>query len=123
MSALDLNACIYEAEVHHRLEHVREYLQQFTRCPSTSAMVALLSLRALHEECLQMGHRDLSELCAWMERGVLALRLGNGRGAEKLLSILPNACDRIEERAHAEVYGIELPIETELESLLDADAA
>lgn len=123
MTAPDLNACIFEAEVHHRLEHVRDYLKHVRTHPATSAMVALLSLRGLHEECLQAGHRDLSELSAWMERGVLALRLGNGRGAEKLLSILASSCDQIEERAHAHAHGIDLSIDEELEPLLDADAA
>lgn len=123
MLGLDLNACVFEAEVHHRLDHVREYIEQFRLSPSASAMVPLLSLRALHEECAQVGHRDLSELCTWMERGVLALRLGNGKGADRLLAILSNACDRIEERAHAEAHGIQLPDAADLDSLADADAA
>ena len=123
MLAPDLNACVYEAEVSHRLDHVRNYLQDFRRDRSSSVMVPLWNVRALDDECIQVGHKDLSELCSWMERGLLELQLRHGKRADELLAELADACNRIEQRAHADAHGLEISPAMHIESLMDSNAA
>ena len=115
MKQRDLNASVYEAEVNHRLEHVQRYLWDVRRGQGASVMVPLWNLRALQDESRQAGHKDISELCDWMERSIMSLetlRGGSDRNApardrnpDKLASEIARVGDYIKQRAHSLACG------------------
>ncbi len=123
MFGLDLNACIFEAVVFHRLEHVKRYLADLERGRAASPVISLVSVRSLFEESLQAGYRDIAELCAWMERIIMALQQGRGQNASVLRSGISQACDRIASQAHANTHrAAESPLRS-VEEALEVNAA
>jgi len=105
MSALDLNAIVYQAEVNHRLEHVEVYLGNFRMGGHSSVMAALWSLRALHDESRQVGREDLSEVCRRMERGILKLQKTPHEDSEDLVAEISGAVEHIRREARKACYG------------------
>jgi len=123
MSTRDLNACVYEAEVEHRLEHVRKYLRDCQQGEPSSVMVPLWNLRALQDESRQAGHKDLSELCVWMERTIIALQTRQNGNAERLVAEMGRVAEYIKQRANTAARGREMPPVEELGTLMEANIA
>jgi len=105
MREQDLNASVYEAEVVHRLEHIRRYLRDFQRGRTPSLMVPLWNLRALQDESRQVGHRDISELCISMERSIMALEMRQDEEPDKLVAEIVRVGEYIRQRVHTLACG------------------
>jgi len=117
MSQPDLNASVYEAEVNHRMEHVWKYLQSFRKrqqsragrtIEQSSVVVPLWNLRALQDESRQVGHKDLAELCAWMEQGIMALATTRDDESQQLIAEIDRVGEYVRQRAHADTHGEEM---------------
>jgi hypothetical protein len=96
----DLNACIFEIEALHRLEHVREFLRDAGK--GVSSAMALLSIRALVEESVQFCRKDIAEICSWIERNLILLQMGDCKNPSGVIAGISSACDRIEEETYLE---------------------
>jgi phosphoenolpyruvate synthase/pyruvate phosphate dikinase len=123
MSMRDLNACVYEAEVDHRLEHVRRYLRDFLQGQPSSVMVPLWNLRALQDESRQAGHKDLSELCVWMERRIMALQTRRDENAGRLVAEIARVGEYVKQRAHTAAHGCGTSRPENVEPLMEANIA
>jgi hypothetical protein len=93
--------------VNHRLEHVDAYLDDFCLGDPTAMMVALWSVRALQDESRQAGHRDLSELCRRMERGILKRQMARREDSEDLAAEIAGIVEYIRQEARKACYSTE----------------
>jgi hypothetical protein len=96
----DLNARVYEAEVDHRIEHVRAYLQDFRLGKPSPVMIPLWNLRALQDESRQAGHMDVCELCRRMETEIIALQMHQGHDVDALIAEVSKTAALIKRCAH-----------------------
>lgn len=123
MSQPDLNASVYEAEVNHRMEHVWKYLQSFRKRQQSSVVVPLWNLRALQDESRQVGHKDLAELCAWMEQSVMTLATTRDDETQQLIAEIARVGEHIRQRAHADTHCREMSATKPIGLLMEANIA
>lgn len=118
----NLNARVFLAEVAHRLHHVWMFLRDLRVGRRPAAVIPLWNVHALQAECRQLGHADLADLCASMERAIMELHLRDSSGNEEAVAQLASVCRHITERARADARGMSLT-NAKSSKLLDVDAA
>ena len=123
MMKRDLDANVYVATVDHRLQHLQKYLGDFRQGKFSSVVLPLWNLRALQDEMRLAGHRDLAELCRWMERGIMRLQMGKDEDPERLAAEIATVSEHIKRGVREAYSGPDMPAAKHPERLSEVSIA